>query len=97
MIFEVRSEATGESVVRSPGIFHLKPSRSTRKLLPAYFSNRQLKFFCTLYNPAYRLKSADGKITLLGKYDLKLDKTLIVTFQNGHQKDQPDIKLIFLF
>ena len=39
-------------------------------------------FFCTLYNPEYRIRQADGTIRYLGKYDLGSNKTLIVTYYN---------------
>jgi len=39
-------------------------------------------FFCTLYNPEYRISLADGNIRYLGKYDLENGRTLIVTYYN---------------
>lgn len=36
----------------------------------------------TLYNPAYRLKSADGNIKCMGKFDISGSRTLIVTYYN---------------
>lgn len=42
------------------------------------------KFFCTLYHPAYRVKSADGNIKALGKFPLENDKTLMVTYYNNY-------------
>lgn len=39
-------------------------------------------FFCTLYNPEYRVSQADGSIRYLGKYDLEDGRTLIVTYYN---------------
>ncbi len=39
-------------------------------------------FFCTLYNPEYRISLADGNIRYLGKYDLEDGRTLIVTYYN---------------
>ncbi len=45
-------------------------------------------FFITLYNPAYRLKSVDGKIKCIGKFDIPEDRTLIVTHYNSY--NQPD-------
>lgn len=39
-------------------------------------------FFCTLYNPSYRIKQADGHIRYLGKYDLGDGRTLVVTYYN---------------
>ncbi len=46
-------------------------------------------FFCTLYNPAYRIKSADGNMKPLGKFQLNDGKTMIVTYYNTHsEKDK---------
>ncbi|HML38646.1 MAG TPA: class I SAM-dependent methyltransferase [Bacillota bacterium] len=39
-------------------------------------------FFCTLYNPPYRIKQADGNIRYLGKYDLEDGRTLFITYYN---------------
>ena len=39
-------------------------------------------FFCTLYNPGYRIRQADGSLRYLGKYDLGDKKTLVVTYYN---------------
>lgn len=39
-------------------------------------------FFCTLYNPPYRIKQADGHIRYLGKYDLGDGRALVVTYYN---------------
>lgn len=39
-------------------------------------------FFCTLYNPEYRKKLADGHIRYLGKYGLEDGRTLVVTYYN---------------
>ncbi|HVI39150.1 MAG TPA: class I SAM-dependent methyltransferase [Anaerovoracaceae bacterium] len=39
-------------------------------------------FFCTLYNPEYRIQQADGNIRYLGKYNLDNNKTLVVTYYN---------------
>ncbi len=37
-------------------------------------------FFCTLYNPSYSLKSADGNLKNLGKFALGEEKNLIVSY-----------------
>jgi SAM-dependent methyltransferase len=37
----------------------------------------------TLYNPEYRVKSADGNMKCLGKYDIANEQTLIVTYYNS--------------
>jgi SAM-dependent methyltransferase len=39
-------------------------------------------FFCTLYNPGYRVRQADGTLRYLGKYVLDNNKTLVVTYYN---------------
>ncbi len=39
-------------------------------------------FFCTLYNPGYRIKHADGKLRYLGKYELGDNRTLFITYYN---------------
>lgn len=39
-------------------------------------------FFVTLYNPEYRLKSADGNIKCMGKYDISGNRSLIITYYN---------------
>jgi len=43
-------------------------------------------FLITLYNPEYRLISADGNIKCLGKYDISDNRTLIVTYYNLYNK-----------
>jgi len=44
-------------------------------------------FFCTLYNPDYRIQQADGNIRHLGKYDLDDNKTLVVTYYNVYSPE----------
>lgn len=39
-------------------------------------------FFCTLYNPAYRISIADGTLRYLGKYSLGDGKSLVITYYN---------------
>lgn len=39
-------------------------------------------FFCTLYNPEYRIRQADGNIRYLGKYKLENGRNLVVTYYN---------------
>ncbi len=41
-------------------------------------------FLITLYNPAYRLKSVDGNMKCIGKFDMPESKTLIVTHYNSY-------------
>jgi SAM-dependent methyltransferase len=45
-------------------------------------------FFCTLYNPEYRIKLADGHIRYLGKYELGGGKSLIVTYYNVYSPEE---------
>jgi len=44
-------------------------------------------FFCTLYNPEYRKKTADGSMRCLGRFAITDDKTLIVTYHNSYAAD----------
>lgn len=39
-------------------------------------------FFCTLYNPEYRIEQADGSLRYLGKYKLENGRTLVITYYN---------------
>lgn len=41
-------------------------------------------FLCTLYNPEYRKKTADGNLKSLGKYNIENNKTLIVSYYNNY-------------
>jgi ubiquinone/menaquinone biosynthesis C-methylase UbiE len=41
-------------------------------------------FLCTLYNPEYRKKTADGNLKNLGKFDIEDNKTLIVSYYNNY-------------
>jgi len=45
-------------------------------------------FFCTLYNPDYRIRQADGSIRHLGKYDLDDDRTMVVTYYNVYSPNR---------
>ncbi len=44
-------------------------------------------FFCSLYNPEYRLQIADGTIKYLGKYNLENGRTMVVTYYNVYFSD----------
>ena len=48
-------------------------------------------FFCSLYNPAYRIKQADGNLALLGKYDMENGKSLVVSFCNIYSERDKEI------
>ena len=39
-------------------------------------------FFCSLYNPAYRISLADGDLRYLGKFNLGDGRELVVTYYN---------------
>jgi SAM-dependent methyltransferase len=39
-------------------------------------------FICTLYNPAQRIKTADGQIRLLGKFKIEQGKSLVISYFN---------------
>lgn len=45
-------------------------------------------FFCTLYNPEYRIQLADGHIRYLGQYDLDGGRSLVITYYNVYSPDQ---------
>lgn len=40
-------------------------------------------FFCTLYNPKHRVRSADGNLKCLGKFSMKDGNTLLITYYNA--------------
>ncbi len=48
-------------------------------------------FFCSLYNPVYRIKTADGSIKYLGKYQLDGGRTMVITYYDIYLSD---LKLI---
>jgi SAM-dependent methyltransferase len=39
-------------------------------------------FFCSLYNPAYRIRQADGSLAVLGKFEMECGRSLVVSFCN---------------
>ena len=45
-------------------------------------------FFCTLYNPAYRISIADGTLRYLGKFEIDNKKTLVITYYNIYSSEQ---------
>lgn len=47
--------------------------------------------FCTLYNPEYRLQIADGGMRYLGKYKMKDNKTLVITYYNVYSNQKRTI------
>ena len=44
-------------------------------------------FFCSLYNPAYRIRMADGKERLLGRFAMSDNNTLVVSFHNHYSRE----------
>lgn len=43
-------------------------------------------FLVTLYNPDYRLKSADGNMKCMGSFNLSMDRTLTITYNNSYDQ-----------
>ena len=48
-------------------------------------------FFCSLYNPEYRIKMADGSLRYLGKYAVDQNRTLIITYYNFCSGDKKTV------
>jgi len=44
-------------------------------------------FFCTLYNPKYRKKTADGSMRCLGRFEIADANTLLVSYYNQYSAD----------
>jgi SAM-dependent methyltransferase len=51
-------------------------------------------YFCTLYNPDYRVKFADGNMKCLGEFEIGEDRKLIVTYFNSYIENLQMIKSI---
>ncbi len=49
-------------------------------------------FFCSLYNPAYRIKSADGSLKMLGRFEMDANRTLAVSFYNAYSEKESMIR-----
>jgi SAM-dependent methyltransferase len=47
--------------------------------------------FCSLYNPAYRIKLADGNLAILGKFDMESGRSLVVSFYNVYSDKDKSI------
>lgn len=45
-------------------------------------------FFCSLYNPDYRIKSADGSHRTLGRFEMDGGKILVVSFSNSFSEEE---------
>ncbi len=48
-------------------------------------------FFCSLYNPAYRIKSADGNLKLLGRFKMDSNRILIASYCNTYSDKEKNI------
>jgi SAM-dependent methyltransferase len=49
--------------------------------------NKDGIFICTLQNPVIRLKSADGTLRMLGKFDLNEDRNMIISYMNRYDEN----------
>lgn len=49
--------------------------------------NKDGVFFCTLQNPVIRLKSADGTIRILGKFDITDNRNMIISYMNRYDEN----------
>jgi ubiquinone/menaquinone biosynthesis C-methylase UbiE len=43
-------------------------------------------FICTLYNPEYRIKTADGLLRILGKFQIDENKSLVISYYNQYNE-----------
>lgn len=48
-------------------------------------------FICTLYNPVHRLKTADGQLRILGRFQIDQSKSLIVSFYNQYSEKTKNV------
>lgn len=48
-------------------------------------------FFLSLYNPAFRIRQADGKLNVLGKFDMECGRNLVVSFCNVYSEMEKNI------
>lgn len=49
-------------------------------------------FICTLYNPSYRIKTADGQIHVLGRFPLYQENSLVVSYYNQYDDMTQSVK-----
>jgi ubiquinone/menaquinone biosynthesis C-methylase UbiE len=48
-------------------------------------------FICTLYNPKYRIKTADGLLRVLGRYQIDENKSLVVSYYNQYNEKNKNV------
>lgn len=48
-------------------------------------------FVCTLYNPEYRIKTADGLLRTLGKFQIDENKSLVISYYNQYNDKTKNI------
>lgn len=49
------------------------------------------RFICTLHNPRIRLKTADGQIRMLGRFPMKNEGSLVLSYYNSYSEDSGTI------
>jgi len=49
--------------------------------------NKDGIFICTLQNPLIRLKTADGTLRILGKFDINDNRNMIISYMNRYDKN----------
>lgn len=48
-------------------------------------------FICTLYNPEYRMKTADGLLRILGRFQFDENKSLVVSYYNNYNEKTKNV------
>ncbi|HYE83065.1 MAG TPA: methyltransferase domain-containing protein [Clostridia bacterium] len=48
-------------------------------------------FFCTLYNPEYRIKTADGFLRVLGRFHIDENKSLVISYYNQYNEKTKNV------
>lgn len=48
-------------------------------------------FVCTLYNPEYRIKTADGLLRVLGRFQIDENKSLVVSYYNNFNEKTKNV------
>lgn len=48
-------------------------------------------FICTLYNPEYRIKTADGLLRILGRFQIGENKSLVVSYYNLYNEKTKNV------
>ncbi len=49
-------------------------------------------FICTLYNPCYRIKTADGLLRILGRFPMEPEESLVVSYYNHYDDKTEAVK-----